>query len=684
MFLLDLALESLIWTNIWIFLYTKVLFILNTLFPSHIDRSFLWVQSEPEPFEISLYIIISLIVLLMIYISHKLVKNIPKISLKIKIPIFIILSLLFLFSLGAYPQALQFDPYLPRPDQSIYTKISLLYVFAVFIFISVVTAISKFIKNNRLSTVLIYGFVIIIISLVTFDARFPMAGHDYEYFIGPATEVINGKTIYTDVLSRYAFLTIDLFAFLNKLIHFSLFYIPLIVWIFYIIQYFLCFYFLKKVSRSVMFSTVGLASIITVNYFSLSHLPSVIPQVGPLRWLPLIIAVFLLYLFKRINSKYFILSISLLSFFMIDVGIALIMPFLSTIGILFLIKKLGLKDTLKSVLFLAISLISVYLVINAVHLLFGYKVVDIVSPLYSFRKHAVLGLSMIPIAMQTYFWFVILIYFASIIYIFKKQKEFKIDSGRASLARMTSFWGGTKVTTPESLFAMNLILVLFSANLSLFACVYFVGRSHPHNLFNIALFPLLNFFLLAGLIYTSVRSQKKRIIACLLIFIIFIIYPVNQRRFTLTEMIMTKINSLKSPNLFKSDVEEIINKTYTSDIKLINKELKDEKIVVLSVDDTYIFYASGRKDLLDANPIMGIDLPEDLTFAVKNAVKICPKKIVVDCSIVGKCQPYTPFIGVTFNLNMILSLIEKSCKTKYVPSTCTSRLCVASQQPNFH
>ena len=113
---------------------------------------------------------------------------------------------------------------------------------------------------------------------------------------------------------------------------------------------------------------------------------------------------------------------------------------------------------------------------------------------------------------------------------------------------------------------------------------------------------------------------------------------------------------------------------------LIKNNLKTKEVVILSVDDSYLFLKIGKKNLLDANPVMGIDLPEDLDFAVKNVVKKCPQKIAVDCSYVGKCKSYTPFIGVNFDINLILTRIETGCRLKYQPTVCTEKLCIAENK----
>ena len=677
---LGFAIYLLFITNIWVILFNTLVLILNSLFPPHIKEVFITQPGAGEQFEIPVYILLSAFFILFIIFTHKLIQNIDKLSFFLKLFSLVILIIFFLYMLGTYPLSNQYDPYLPRADKSVYFIV----VFFYCLISTLVIASGKLLKGKVL-----YLFVILLLGLITFDAGFPLTGHDYEHFIGPSYEIARGKTIYTDILSRYAFLTPIIFAVLNKLKILPLSLIPAIVWLLYIIQYLLCFYLIKKVSKSGLFATLGLVSIITINYFSLSHLPSVIPQVGPLRWFPIVLLIFLLYRFRSLDSYWFIASIALSSLFMIDSGIAIILSYFTTLLLSVLSRDINKQQGMKSFFVFIMTLIGLIILINLLHLLFGYKLINLTGAFYSLKKFALSGLSLMPMSQKTYFWFIPLIYFASLIYFFKSTRKLKTnnDSGvvlaeSASppqndfiLATLTSSRG-----RPESILNLTQLL-LFSANISLFSSIYFVGRSHPHNLFNILIFPLLNFFLLIAIVLKSEIKKKANkfllatIYLLLATFIIFI--PAFQRRFTLTEMILTKLNLVKGGNLFQSGVDIIIETKYKEEINLIKNNLPDETLI-LSTDDTYLFNVTGKKNLLDANPIMGIDVEEDINFAVKNAIKKCPQKIAIDCSYVGKCQSYTPFVGVTFDLKLILNKLETGCKIKYKSTQCTNKLCILS------
>ena len=646
---LNFALTSLVLTDLWLVAYTKILPFLNSRYPQKVNEAFLWIQPSPEPFEIPVYLVLTILIVLVFLLTKKLLNRLEQISIHFKVLLTVFLSTIFFSYLGPYPEALQISPYLPRDNPSFYSFTLIGY----FAFILIGILLVKLFKKNK---ILMSIFLVLLIAFVTFDARFPMTGHDYEHFLGPAWEVLQGRTVYTDVLSRYAFLTINILAFLHKKNLLSLFYLPLIVWLLYITQYFLIYYLIKKISRSFEFAFLGLSSIMTINYFSLAHLPSTVPQTGPLRWFPMILLAFILYKSKRIDSLFFITSLSILSLFIVDVGIAMILTFLATSTFQLISKQIGMLFYIKTVLKLLIIFILTLLIVNVAMMLFGYKFVDVSSIIYSFKKHAVLGLSLMPMQMKTHFWFVLLIYFATIIYIFRNN-----------------------VITSNIKHLTSNNLLLFSANLSLFASVYFVGRSHPHNLFHISIFPILNAFLLFGLIFKKLPTSNLKLLIYFLLILVSIVYPAIQRRFTLTEMLATKYEGLKKGNLFKSGVEEIISQRYKEEVKLIKNSIPSKQALILSMDDTYLFLKTDKQSFLDANPIMGIDLPEDLNFALKSAVKICPSKIAVDCSFVNKCPAYSPFIGVSFNLNLLLNKLESECRIKYVPTICTNQLCIAEQ-----
>ena len=232
----------------------------------------------------------------------------------------------------------------------------------------------------------------------------------------------------------------------------------------------------------------------------------------------------------------------------------------------------------------------------------------------------------------------------------------------------------------------NKQLLLFSANLSLFASVYYVGRSHPHNLFHISIFFLLNTFLLMDEIlkFNFQKKVSKKIPAAfyLLLATFFLVIPGFNRKQAIASMIKTKIDRLKIQSIFKPELEGQVGRYYFFESLMIKEDLPEDEILILSVDDTYLFYLIDKKNLLLDNPQSGIASASktDLDLVLKKAYKTCPQKIAADCSLFGICPKYPTLNHEAVNIQkFLLESLEKSCKVKYKPTRCTNKLCIASE-----
>ena len=109
--------------------------------------------------------------------------------------------------------------------------------------------------------------------------------------------------------------------------------------------------------------------------------------------------------------------------------------------------------------------------------------------------------------------------------------------------------------------------------------------------------------------------------------------------------------------------------------------MQENKIVILSSDDTYLFYLTGKENYMYDNTQFTILTDKDMNYSLKDVYKACPKKIVADCTLFNKCQNSRPFTAIAgFNIQpQLLTHIEKECKIKYSPQICTEKLCIAYQ-----
>ena len=330
------------------------------------------------------------------------------------------------------------------------------------------------------------------------------------------------------------------------------------------------------------------------------------------------------------------------------------------------------------------------IILNIIHLLLGRQTIDFIAAFARLREFAVAGVAMIPMPWRTYFWLVLLTYFASIIYFFKSsnKSETNNDSGvvakappqndvypersrRVILASPAK--GGTR---PESIASLSLLI--FSANLSFFAGIYYIGRSHPAELYTISLFILLNAFLLLGRLYQNLQTTKIRIIFMTIIFLLFILYPVLNRTETISSSLNTRIKRLVKGNIFKPEMDELLEKKYSNEVNIIKQYLPEKEVLIISGDDTYLLYLSKKTSLLSDNSLVNILTKQDLQSSLKKVLQICPKKIVGECRLFRPC-PETELFSKAFYAwqAIILKEIESGCKIKYKPIQCTDQLCLA-------
>lgn len=660
------AIEVLLVTNIWIFFYNSLLSFLNSRFPPKISEIFYITGAAPEPFEIPLYLGLTFLFVILIFLLHRWIFKAPPQAAKtrasdlsfsyiLEAVVFLLLFSIFIINIGEYPLRGNPDPYLPRTNTSFYQVSFVLYVVTVAFLTAQLTIIKRMIDKLGHYAYLITAFlVVIIIALFIFEPNFPISGMDYSFFSGPIWEVTHGRTIITETPSQYGILPILFFVFLSKLHLFRITYLPYFFWTLFVFEYFLLFYLIYKIGRSYLLALIALFSIVTINYFSIAHIPLFTPQAGPLRWLPMFFTLFLFFRQKKIDAKPMIFFIALSSYWILDTGLYLIMAYLLTLFILTISQTIEIKKAAKAVFWLFIYVIVILLVLDGVHLFFGYKYLNIFLAFSKIQQYSRSGFNMIRIFPKTYFWFLLLFYFASLIYFFKKREHDFFDQ-----------------------------LVLFAANLSFFGGVYFVGRSHPHTLFWIAPLALFNFFLLVIHINAQLESEKIKLFISLVLFLLFIVFPIYNRKEVMLEKAIAGYKRIATGNILFTELDPYLKKKYSLEKDLIDKHLKDDKVAIIHADDTYLLYMTNKQNLLLTNPQTSIVSPDDLMFALQDVYRVCPQKIAVDCRFVGKCSENWTFSGITnFIQPYLLDALQKKCNTTYKPTICTNQLCIAEGTNN--
>ena len=643
--------EVFLYTNVWIFLYTKLLVFFRALPLQKGSETFLIQEVSPEPFEIPLYIFLTLGLACCIFLFHRFVAH------RLNTPIFWLISLclvlfiLFAFQLGAYPLHGDSLPYLPREDKTFYFIRIFIYLVGVTLVVSQLSLFGSSVRTSLQRNIL-YFFAILLTAFFIFEPQFPISGQDYAHFYGPIWEVAHGKTIFTQMTSQYAFVLVLFLSFLLKLGLFQLHYLQYIVWFMFVGEYLLIFYLIYKISKSASLAGIALFSVITINYLSLPYIPIFTLQTGPLRWFPLIFAAFFFLKARKIDSQLFISFVALASLWIIDAGIYLLCAYFTTLFFFTLKKLVTFRSSIKAIVSLLCYLLLLILLIEAFHLIAGYPFVDISLMFTKIRQYAIGGFRMIPMDLKNYFWLLIFSYFISAVYFFKKKNIDYIDQ-----------------------------LVFFISHLALFGGIYFVGRSHLLNWYSVSALIILSLFSNISLFMIQIKSTKLRIILSILLFFVFIIFPAFSRKEAIAEQMENRLARLAKGDIFKTELNSYLDSKYGVERNLIKKSFKEDKILILHPDETYLFYMTNKNSLLLTNPQISINTQNEAAFALQNVLKDCPQKIAVDCRVLGKCSENWYFTGIyTLIQPYLLQRIEDACKAKYYPTFCTQQLCIAEKK----
>src|SRR3989344_1867260 len=696
--IIDFSLPVLLITNVWIILYTKIVDYSFFLNPPQVMQVFFQRLAYPEPFEIPLYLFLTLFFLMLIWFYYfwgidKLIRfyldRFDNQKLQIIKNLFaFFLTIVFLTKLGVFPLTGDTHPLttLAKP----WLNLPIFFLYILFLgFVSVQTSIlDKAFRSEKVALFIACLIVALVVALFTFNPGFPVSPLDSAMFYGPVWEIVNGKTIFTQVPSQYGFLSVLFFTLIHKLTGLNFTYFPIVIWLMYIVEYSLIFYLLRNVSRSTLFSGIAVFSIFTVNYL----LSTSGPKASPLRWLPLFLAAFMLYRFQRLTSKTFVFLLPVLVLWSIDSGIALWLSYVFSLFFLLVLKKINLRGLISTTALLIISFLFWLALIQLFHKALGYEHIYFLNMFYGIKKNAQDALLMVPMEKNTHFWLFILVYFASVIYFFINQlsplgkisrkkvgvtsevtlREADLRSEGKSLAAEK----GSRVT--ESTFFENTIL-LFSANLMLFASIYYVGRSHPHELYIIAPVYILTLFLLIGMTLRKFKLKPaKSTILYSLVFLLFIAYPAYQRQEVTTKLVIEKLHKLRQGNVLQPEFLSFLKDKYQLELQLIKNNFPGREALILSDDDAYLLALSGKTSLLYDNPQVVVLTKQDIDFTLREAAGICPRKIIAYCRLMQKCEYSDPSVQLYAYIQpYIFDRLQKLCNINYGPTRCTKHLCLA-------
>lgn len=638
---------SLALTNIWIMSFQSVRSMLLSMFPVTIPTNYYEDLIYPKPFDIPVYVGLTAICILSLPLITKFV--FPKLeSLYHKqqnFPFFLIsasifLALLLAIYMGSYPMV---EPFMGISDSWV------LYIIGTSLFVGIELLLFTLVQRREW---LFWILSLLIIAFMTFEPGFQISWFDYTYMLGPAYEVLHGKTMYLQIPSQYGFLLVYALAFIMKIINMGIFYLPLGIWILYIFAYFSLFFVMVRLTKSALISTLFLISLLTINYFSLFHLPIAIPQITPLRFLLLWFGPILMYAtyFNKRLKYVGLFVVALFSLWVIDAGIESLLAVISLEGILVIKKIQSIRHAVLDILFLLISTGSIFLLTSLGATFLGYKLITPSALFSAIHEYAVAGFGMEPLPSQTFFWIFMLVFFFALLFFFIKQAIEKAD-----------------------------IVLVYSSFLFFFASFYYIGRSHPHNIFHISVLFLFSLFLLFSRInksFSLFRTARSKIIIGGIIFILFVFLTTGTRQqLTVVRRFSTYADAINAQNYFQN-MQNVLIKYYKNDIIFIQQHNPQSQALIVSPDDTALLMLSGKSSQLYVDPMNTIVSSTDLSQAFPHPY-VCPQQIfVATCILKKSCAKNGEFFSFFIAEDKVYAKTQQLCNNRYKTTSCSNHLCM--------
>ncbi|MDE2025341.1 MAG: hypothetical protein KGJ07_02520 [Patescibacteria group bacterium] len=636
-------------TDIWIIAFQWILNFLRSSFPPQTPTGYYENLVYPKPYDIPVYILLSFSFVLLLPVIHRYL--FPKLLTQYKTQenthlfltsaSLVLAILLFLF-LGNYPMANSVFPL---------TGNYLLYVGLISIITLGELLLFKLLQQKQW---IFFTVTAIIIAILIAEPTFPVSWFDYTFILGPAYEVMHGKTIYMQASSQYGFLLTYSLALLMKIFGLGILQLPVGIWLLYAGAYASLFYVMLKTTKSGVLSILFLSALISINYYSLDHLPIAVPQIGPLRFLCLWFAPVIFYLtyFKK-RAKYVGLAVmSLLSLWVIDAGIQYLLAIGSLECLLAFKKVQPLRQSVINILFTTICTGIFFALAVLIPTFFGYMLLNPSTIFQAIHEYAVSGFGMIPLPEQTFFWAFLLIFFASLMLFFVKEIIEKED-----------------------------IILAFGAFLFFFASMYYVGRSHPHNIFHIAVLFLFTFFLLLSRLKKTYQLSimgRQKAAAAILLFFYFVVVSGAFRQNTQNIWLPLYASALPQGKFFPSFQKDMTN-YYLTDAHFIEKENIHKQALIISPDDTALLMLSDKSSYVNSDPMSMIISDQDLSRTIIQMPACLDKIFVAKCILSKSCTTDRTFLGTFIGEDKIYNKIQQVCGNSYKLSSCSNHICAMTR-----
>ena len=281
--------------------------------------------------------------------------------------------------------------------------------------------------------------------------------------------------------------------------------------------------------------------------------------------------------------------------------------------------------------------------------LFGYKPIILNSLFFKIQQYAVMGVGMISMPTSTYLYLFTFLHFFTIYHYFAKRLN---DNS------------------------------VYIANCFLAASLYYVGRSHPHNLFNISSIAFLFFFSLLGVYYRKIETRASKRVTTVLIVLLFILVPSYYRGNAISKHFESKISRYKILNvsqITRSFSFEQVQEIYKDEIAFIESD-PNEAILLFHPDDTYLFREIGKNNLLRENPQSALISTSEISKALSDISSIdCPHSVYVSCNVLGQCDGKlflnTTAVSQIYLYEALMAKCNDAYTLEHAEKNCVKTLC---------
>lgn len=455
---------------------------------------------------------------------------------------------------------------------------------------------------------LFLGIIITLIILLTSDTPSVV---DYGYLIGPANKILAGEKI-NSFYMQYNLLLTYLFALMQKL-KFSIIQMHILFSVVSTLWIYLYYVLAKKMFNNKSYIVLFLLAYLIVRFF-IGYAPVEGPQTTALR-MELWVLMALIVLKFNFNSIWTAVSFSL--YYLADDTFGLLYLLLLSLiySLHFIINRK--HDPLNKFVFIPILLVFI------IHYLFFGSIGSDAA-----KEYAGINIGFMPIPVDSLFWIVLLV-MAFCLYILSKKLN-------------------------------NFYLTLFLFGTACIQLIYFFGRSHENNLFNIS--GILIFIVFLTLDRISLKSDHKIAYAvCIFIAMTTALFndkvmdKVNLSVYKLSNNMIIGNNVLYGRNCYSINNELDIIK---NDIKYLDKK----KILVVSPIDSYINYYLGLDQI-------GYYSPFDANLFQDKTIKFLKDHIESDYRVIILYRPDCQAEMDLYNRHPLM----KSVNSKFVIVPVNSR-----------